>query len=136
MPRTVKSDRPISSSVPHSSNRRREFSRHQISHIPYRLIAKSSWSVDTFDGDGCQRRAVIQINVRHVVVHFVALDHSPASALRRVHLVVAIPGPFHGRHAFPRGETAVHVPADVAELELAPASVVELEKASSSSSIF
>ena len=62
-------------------------------------------------------------------VQFVASDHGPAPALRRVHLVVAVPGPLDGWLAVPYGRLAVHVPVDEAEVELAAAQGVELEVA-------
>src|SRR5262249_49049135 len=62
-------------------------------------------------------------------VQFVPLHHGPAPALRRVHLVVAVPGPLHGGLAVPGRQAAVHVPVAVAEVELPAAPVVKREVA-------
>src|SRR5205823_3438419 len=55
-----------------------------------------------------------------------ASQHSPAPALGGVHFGVAIPGPFDGWLAIPRGPAAIHVALDVAKVKITPASVVEL----------
>lgn len=53
----------------------------------------------------------------------------PAPALSSVHLIVAIPGPFDCWLAVSRGQLAVHVAVDIAEVERTPAFAVELEVA-------
>src|SRR5207247_924295 len=45
-------------------------------------------------------------------VQLIAFQNGPAPTLRRVHLVVTVPGPFHGRFAVPCGRVAVHAPVD------------------------
>src|SRR4051812_15533697 len=53
-------------------------------------------------------RVITAVEEDHAV-QFLAFHHGPASALRRVHLVVAVPGPLHGWLAIPCGRLAVHV---------------------------
>jgi hypothetical protein len=60
-------------------------------------------------------------------VQVVVLDHCPASPVRRAHLVVAVPGPFDGWHAVPRGQAAVDLAVDVGKVKVAMPFVIELE---------
>jgi hypothetical protein len=73
-------------------------------------------------------RIIAPVEGNHTV-EFFAFQHGPASTLRRVILVVAVPGPFDGRLPFSCGRLAVHVPVDVAEVKLAAPLLVELEEA-------
>src|SRR5262249_55035541 len=62
-------------------------------------------------------------------VQLAALQHGPAPAGRLVHLVVALPGPLDGRQPVPGRLPAVHDAVDVAEVELALATALELDVA-------
>ena len=60
-------------------------------------------------------------------VEFITLQNSPASALGRVHLVVAVPGPLDCWFAIPCRQAAIHLAVDVAEVELSAILFIEFE---------
>ena len=60
-------------------------------------------------------RIVAAVEEDHAV-KFIAL-YGPAPALGRIHLVVAVPGPFDGWLAVPCGQAAVHLSLDVAKVK-------------------
>src|ERR1022692_99277 len=61
-------------------------------------------------------------------VQFVAFQNGPATAFSVIHLIIAVPGPFDGRLAISCRQTAIHVSADVTELEAATVFVIELNE--------
>src|ERR1022692_3950559 len=61
-------------------------------------------------------------------VQFVAFHGSPTSTLSVIHLIIALPSPLNGRLAISCRQTAIHVSADVAELETATVFVIELNE--------
>ena len=71
-------------------------------------------------------RIVAIVKEDHAVKFFVLYD-GPTSALRWVHFVVAVPGPCNGCFTVSCRQAAVHLPVDVAEVELSVALLVELE---------
>src|SRR5205807_7249481 len=62
-------------------------------------------------------------------VQFVVFQDGPASAFSVIHLIIAVPGPLDGRSAISCRQTAIHVPADVTELESSAVLVIELNEA-------
>ena len=100
----------------------------------FELVFMSSASLDV----GLLLRhelAVIAAVEEDHAVQFVPLYHGPASALSRVHFVVAIPGPFDGWLAVPCRQAAIHLAVDVAEVELALVVLANSKYPSSSSSM-
>ena len=63
-------------------------------------------------------------------LEFIAVQHQPATALSRVHFVVAVPGKFDGGLTIPFPEAVVYPALHIAEMEVPRALVLELEVAS------
>src|ERR1019366_6312609 len=59
-------------------------------------------------------------------VQFVAFHDSPTSTLSVIHLIIALPSPLNGRLGICR-QTAIHISADVAELETTTVLVSEFD---------
>src|SRR5262249_13781726 len=75
----------------------------------------------------CHELGLVALVKGNEAVYLVSVDHRPASSLRRVHFIVAVPGPFDTRLAIPGAITIVDLAADVTKLKVAHAIRPELK---------